>query len=161
MRLSTVTAIFKLPRVGRPRAKDALPFLLSLGCLLLAGLFVWLSGRLLPFVLPPEDFSLAKPAGIPAWAQTIVFCLLVGYGEEGLFRMYFLTVCRRAEIPAYAAVLISTLVFALCHSYEGIPGMLNAGIAGVLLSCVYLKTESYHGIAAAHAVYNVLAYILA
>ncbi|MDR1096455.1 MAG: CPBP family intramembrane metalloprotease [Spirochaetaceae bacterium] len=159
--MSTVTAIFKLPRIGRPRVKDALPFLFSLGGLLLTGLFVWLLGRFLPFVLPPEDFVLAKPAGVIEWAKIIVFCLLVGYWEEGFFRMYFLTVCRRAGIPKYAAVLISTLVFALCHSYEGVPGLINAGIAGVLLSCVYLKTESYHGIAAAHAAYNVLAYVLA
>jgi membrane protease YdiL (CAAX protease family) len=39
--------------------------------------------------------------------------------------------------------------------------MINAGIAGILLSIIYLKTESYHGIALAHAVYNILAYVFA
>jgi membrane protease YdiL (CAAX protease family) len=134
---------------------------MSLGGLLLTGLLVSFADRFLSFVLPAEEFTLVKPAGIIEWIKIVVFCLLVGYWEEGFFRMYFLTVCRRAGIPKYASVFISSFVFAFCHSYEGFPGMVNAGIAGVLLSVIYLKTESYHGTAAAHAAYNILAYILA
>jgi membrane protease YdiL (CAAX protease family) len=122
---------------------------------------VWLFGRLLPFVLPAEDFILVKPEGIIEWIKIAGFCLLIGYWEEGFFRMYFLSVCSRVKIQKYISVLFSTLVFAFCHNYEGIPGMINAGIAGVLLSVIYLKTESYHGIALAHTSYNILAYILA
>jgi membrane protease YdiL (CAAX protease family) len=160
-RLSTIIAIFKLPRIRKPGTSDAVPFFLSLGSLLLTGLLVWLLGRFLPSVLPAEDFILVKPEGIIEWIKIIIFCLLIGYWEEGFFRMYFLTVCARARIQKYVSVLFSTLIFAFCHNYEGIPGMINAGVAGVLLSAIYLKTESYHGIALAHAVYNILAYILA
>jgi membrane protease YdiL (CAAX protease family) len=161
-RLSTIIAVFKLPNIRKPCVKDALPFLLSLGCLLLTGLLVWLLGRFLPAILlPADEFTLAKPEGIIEWTKTIAFCLLVGYWEEGFFRMYLLTVCSRAGIQKYVSVLFSTLVFAVCHNHEGIPGMINAGIASVLLSAIYLKTESYHGIALAHTSYNILAYVLA
>jgi membrane protease YdiL (CAAX protease family) len=102
-----------------------------------------------------------KPEGVAAWTKIIILCLLTGYWEEGFFRMYFLAVCRRAGINRYVSVLFSSIVFAFCHSYEGPPGMINAGLAGILLSIVYLKTESYHGTALAHSVYNILAYIIA
>jgi membrane protease YdiL (CAAX protease family) len=95
------------------------------------------------------------------WTGILVLCLITGYWEEGLFRLYFLTICGRAGIRNLFSVLVSSLVFAFCHSYEGIPGMVNAGIAGILLSIIYLKTGSYHGLALAHAVYNMLAYMLA
>jgi membrane protease YdiL (CAAX protease family) len=154
---STIIEIFKLPRVRKPCLKDLPAFFFSLTCLLLTGLAAW--G--LTFVLPSGEFALFKPEGIAAWAKTAVFCLLIGYWEEGFFRMYFLTVCRRTGIKNFAAVLFSSLVFASCHSYEGLPGMINAGLAGVFLSIIYLKTESLHGTALAHTVYNILAYIFA
>jgi membrane protease YdiL (CAAX protease family) len=126
-------------------------------CLILTGLVAW--G--LTFLLPSGDFMPVKPSGIIEWVKIIIFCLLIGYWEEGFFRMYFLTVCRRAGINSYVSVLFSSLVFAYCHSYEGIPGMINAGLAGILLSIIYLKTESYHGLALSHTAYNILAYIFA
>jgi membrane protease YdiL (CAAX protease family) len=157
MRLSSIITIFKPPPVGRPGLKDIIPFFSALGCLLLTAVLVSAAASF----LPDEKFTLSKPAGITAWAKITVYCLLIGYWEEGFFRMYFLTVCRRAGIEKYAAVLISSLVFASCHYYEGIPGMVNAAIAGVSLSVIYLKTASYHGLALAHSAYNILAYILA
>jgi membrane protease YdiL (CAAX protease family) len=130
---------------------------LSLGCLLLTALLVSAAEPL----LPAGERGPAKPAGFTEWAKIVVLCLFTGYWEEGFFRMYFLTVCGRAGIEKYVSVLISSLVFAFCHYHEGIPGMVNAGIAGVLLSVIYLKTESYHGPALAHSAYNILAFALA
>jgi membrane protease YdiL (CAAX protease family) len=153
-RLSSIIELFKFPGIRKPGRRDCFPFVLSLGSLLVTGLLVGM-------LLPPEEFTLAKPSGITEWIKISIFCLLVGYWEEGLFRMYFLTICRRAGIPKYIGILLSSLVFAFCHYHEGIPGMINAGIAGLLLSVIYLETESYHGIALAHASYNILAYAFA
>jgi membrane protease YdiL (CAAX protease family) len=111
--------------------------------------------------LPAGELGPARPTGFVVWAITIVLCLFTGYWEEGFFRMYFLTVCDRAGIGKCASVLISSLAFAFCHYYEGMPGMVNAGVAGVVLSIIYLKTESYHGLALAHSAYNILAFALA
>jgi membrane protease YdiL (CAAX protease family) len=93
--------------------------------------------------------------------RTVVFCLFTGYWEEGFFRLYILTVCRRAGVKSIAAALCSSLVFALCHVYEGPLGIANAGLAGILLAALFIKTRSYHGLALSHAVYNILAFILA
>ena len=156
-RLSTITAIFKLPPVRKPSLKDIPPFLFSLGALFLTGIAVW--G--LTFLLPAVEFTPAKPEGAIAWMGIVLLCIFTGYWEEGLFRVYFLTICGRAGIPPFVAAVASSLVFAFCHSYEGPLGIVNAGLAGILLSIIYLKTGSYHGLAAAHALYNVLAYVLA
>jgi membrane protease YdiL (CAAX protease family) len=128
-----------------------------LGSLFLSGVLVW--G--LTFLLPAGEFSITKLEGVAAWTGIVLLCLFTGYWEEGLFRLYFLTIGNRAGIRNFVSVLASSLVFAFCHSYEGILGMVNAGIAGILLSAVFLKTRSYHGLALAHALYNILAYVLA
>jgi membrane protease YdiL (CAAX protease family) len=129
-----------------------------LGALFLTGTLTW--G--LTFLLPAAgEFAITRSEGAAAWTGIVFLCLFTGYWEEGIFRLYFLTICNRIGIKNFASVLASSLIFAFCHSYEGIPGMVNAGSAGVLLSIVYLKTGSYHGPALAHAIYNILAYILA
>jgi membrane protease YdiL (CAAX protease family) len=115
----------------------------------------------LTFFLPAGDFALTKPEGAVSWTGIALLCLFTGYWEEGVFRLYFLTICGRAGIQKAVSVLASSFVFAFCHSYEGILGMVNAGAAGIALSIIYLKTGSYHGPALAHALYNMLAYILA
>jgi membrane protease YdiL (CAAX protease family) len=129
--------------------------LAALALLLLGGFFSWMLAGL----FPGEGFTQDKPAGGVRWAVIVLFCLCTGYWEEGVFRVYFLTVCRRAGVNIYASVLLSTVVFAWCHAYEGPAGMINAGFAGILLSAVYIKTDSYHGLALAHAAYNILAYL--
>jgi membrane protease YdiL (CAAX protease family) len=156
-RLSSIIGIFKLPHVGRPCLKDVPPFFFALAGLFATGLLVSIAA----FFLPPGEFTPVKPDGIAAWAKIVLLCLFTGYWEEGLFRMYFLTICRRAGIHRYFAALFSSFVFASCHAYEGIPGMINAGLAGILLSAIYLKTESYHGLALAHTAYNVMVFIIA
>jgi membrane protease YdiL (CAAX protease family) len=128
-----------------------------LGSLFLSSVLAW--G--ITFFLPSEDFTIIKPEGIVAWTGIVLLCLVTGYWEEGVFRLYFLTICSRAGIRNFGSVLASSLVFAFCHSYEGIPGMVNAGVAGITLSVIYLKTGSYHGPALAHALYNMAAYIFA
>jgi membrane protease YdiL (CAAX protease family) len=155
-RLSTIIGIFKFPPVRKPSFKDVPPFFFSFGALLLTGAVVW--G--LSFLLPAGEFPITKPEGAAAWMGIVLLCLFTGYWEEGVFRLYFLTICDRAGMNRFASVLVSSLAFAFCHSYEGMLGMVNAGTAGVLLSIVYLKTGSYHGPALAHAMYNILAYIL-
>lgn len=155
--LSTIIKICSIPRIGRPCRKDIPPFFITLTALFLAGFFVWIAGT---FVRAPSP-AIKAPGGVLGWIQTVAFCLFTGYWEEGFFRLYILTVCRRAGIKSITAALCSSLVFALCHVYEGPLGIANAGIAGILLAALFIKTRSYYGLASAHAAYNILAFILA
>jgi membrane protease YdiL (CAAX protease family) len=60
----------------------------------------------------------------------------------------------------HRAVLASTLLFAFCHVYEGPWGFLNAALSGVILAFLFLRFRSLHGIAIAHAMYNIFVYAL-
>ena len=60
----------------------------------------------------------------------------------------------------HRAILISTLLFASCHIYEGPWGFLNAALSGIVLAYVFLRFRSLHGIAIAHALYNIVVYAL-
>jgi len=44
--------------------------------------------------------------------------------------------------------------------YEGPWGFLNAALSGTVLAFVFLRFRSLHGISAAHALYNILVYVL-
>jgi membrane protease YdiL (CAAX protease family) len=104
--------------------------------------------------------ALETPSDAVGWLAQCQSCLGTGYLEESWFRLYLPLKLRNAGIVSGTAVALSTLLFALCHRYEGVWGVLNAALAGAVLSLVIWKKKSFHGIALAHALYNILAYLL-
>jgi membrane protease YdiL (CAAX protease family) len=144
--------------VGFSPRRDLISLGLSLPALVLIGLTVskvspYISGISSgPRFLPPGDAV--------SWVILVFSCLSTAYLEESFFRFYLLS--RRAEmgIGPNRAVLISVLLFSVCHIYAGPWGFLNAALSGVVLAFVFLKFRSLHGIAVAHAMYNILVYVL-
>ena len=55
-------------------------------------------------------------------------------------------------------ILVSTALFSLCHIYEGLWGVINAVLAGLLLSLIYVHYGALHGLAWAHGLYNIFIY---
>jgi membrane protease YdiL (CAAX protease family) len=55
-------------------------------------------------------------------------------------------------------ILVSTVLFSLCHIYEGPWGVVNAVLAGILLSLTYIHYGAIHGLAWAHGLYNIFIY---
>jgi membrane protease YdiL (CAAX protease family) len=123
------------------------------------------------------------PEGVAAWIVLVVSCFSTGYLEETYFRHYFLGCFRKrkpgipppelealgsrsaAALPPNApgtnpavGILVSTAFFSLCHIYEGPWGTINAALAGLLLSLVYIHYGALHGLAWAHSLYNVFIY---
>jgi membrane protease YdiL (CAAX protease family) len=87
--------------------------------------------------------------------------LSAGYLEETYFRFYLFKRLGEAGAGPVKAALVSSLLFALCHLYEGPLGALNAFAAGLLLFYIFARSRSLHGIAWAHGGYNIFVYILA
>jgi membrane protease YdiL (CAAX protease family) len=87
-------------------------------------------------------------------------CISSAYLEESFFRFYLLSKRERLRLGPHRAVFISTLMVSCCHIYEGPGGFLNAALSGALLALVFLRYRSLHGIALAHAAYNILVYVL-
>jgi membrane protease YdiL (CAAX protease family) len=97
----------------------------------------------------------------------IFFSLGIGCLEEGYFRYYLPQRIRQIReeqglIPAYpdaVPFLVSALIFAFCHAYEGPWGFTNALLAALALSVIYAKSLSFPGIALAHGLYNIFVYL--
>jgi membrane protease YdiL (CAAX protease family) len=100
------------------------------------------------------------PGNVLGWIIMAFSCIGTGYLEESYFRYYLLTKLQ-TRLPSPAArMIISTVLFSFCHIYEGPWGILNAVLAGLFLSMLFIRYRSIHGIAWAHGAYNIFVYIM-
>jgi len=143
---------------SRPGRKDFTAFVITFPCLLVTGLFVTIIGSFINS--SSENISFRLPPTIIGWALLFVKCFLAAYLEESYFRYYLLSKREELNLTPVSALVFSVLLFAVCHIYEGPWGFLNAVISGAVLGFVFLRYNSFHGIAVAHAMYNISVYIL-
>jgi membrane protease YdiL (CAAX protease family) len=139
-----------------PRGRDILPGLLALPGLLLTGLTISL---VIPLFDAVKNGPRIESPSLPAeWLMMILSCLVTGYLEESFFRFYLSARFENAGLDPPKIIALSVLFFSVCHLYEGPWGTLNAVLAGTLLSLVFLRYRSLHGIALAHGIYNIFVY---
>ena len=152
---------FQAIKNEKPRMGDLFSFTAGLPGLILIGLGISLLTMFFPFhqgmSLPPK---VEAPISIIGWIVMIISCLGTGYLEESFFRFYLLTVLEKPLPQAVLRIMLSTLMFSLCHVYEGPWGILNSILAGVLLSMLFVRFRSLHGIAWAHGGYNIFVYVM-
>jgi membrane protease YdiL (CAAX protease family) len=141
-----------------PHIRDLICGLAGFCALAAAGLVLALLARYSGLCPAPP---LPQPETAAAWIAVFLASFSSGYLEEGYFRLYLISRLQNAGIRAREAVLVSTLLFALCHVYEGPWGTVNAAIAGFALSFLFLRYRVLHGIALAHGAYNVFAFVVA
>jgi membrane protease YdiL (CAAX protease family) len=108
-------------------------------------------------VAPRQSLSPKTAAG---WAVLVVSCVSSAYLEESFFRFYLLSKREEMGLGPLSAALGSAMLFSICHIYEGPWGFLNSALSGVVLAFAFLRFRSLHGLAVAHALYNILAFIL-
>jgi membrane protease YdiL (CAAX protease family) len=142
-----------------PRRGDLVTALFTLPALVGLGALISLLGELFPDpILAPQLGIPREPAALAAMALS---CLSTGYVEETYFRFYLFKRFAEAGAGPAKAALVSSLLFALCHLYEGPLGALNAFAAGLLLFYIFVRRRSLHGVAWAHGAYNVFVYVMA
>ena len=145
----------------KPHKRDLLPFGIGLPGLIIIGLFISLLVSLFSQVLSITPPPLVEaPVNVPGWIVMVLSCLATGYLEESYFRYYLLAKLENFALRPAVSISLSTALFSLCHLYEGPWGILNALLAGLLLSVLFIRYRSLHGIALAHGVYNVFVYIM-
>jgi membrane protease YdiL (CAAX protease family) len=120
---------------------------------------VSLLGTLFPS--PVSVPGIAIPQGLAALLVMVLSCLSTGYLEESYFRLYLFTRFTEGGIGPVKGMIVSSILFALCHVYEGPLGALNAFLAGLLLFFIFTKRKTIHGLAWAHGAYNVFVYVMA
>lgn len=145
----------------KPRLRDAIPFAAGLPSLIIIGFGVsflasYFSARL--GLIPPP--KVAAPVNIWGWIVMVLSCLFTGYLEESYFRYYLLIKLENVIPQTAVRILFSTALFSFCHIYEGPWGIANAVLAGILLSVLFVRYRSLHGIAWAHGAYNIFVYVV-
>lgn len=107
------------------------------------------------------DFGYASYTEPPLWKFDnkeiipLIFltCMATGYSEELFFRSYLLTEFHLPGKEIYA-VIGSSLLFALGHIYQGLPGFLGTFAIGIFLASIFVRKRKLHTIAIAHGLYN-------
>ncbi len=160
----TLSADPPLPAFGiEPLSPRDLPPML----LIFAGLFgLLLALNLAASVLPRAGgrllekgyrWSLGGASQIPL---AVFFSLATGYREELFFRAYLLTRFTRFGLAPLPAVVLSTLLFASGHLYQGAAGLIVALAQGVYFGLLFLRRRRLHELALAHALYNLTVLVL-
>jgi membrane protease YdiL (CAAX protease family) len=144
--------------IGLPGIRDLFPALFAFPGLLLIGFSISAIAPLFKEI--PAGLPVESPASAAGWVIIVISCISTGYLEESFFRFYLLSAFNDMEISPAKQVFASVLLFSVCHLYEGPWGTLNAVLAGVLLSLIFLHYRSLHGIALAHGLYNIFVYVM-
>jgi membrane protease YdiL (CAAX protease family) len=130
----------------------------------LPGLLLIAAGvSVLADVTAPQGIRAPKveaPDSGGGWLIMLLSCAGTGYLEESYFRRYLPWMLEDSGLSRIGSVLVSAALFSCCHRYEGLWGMVNAGLAAGGLSLVFMKYQALHGIALAHGGYNGAVYIL-
>lgn len=84
----------------------------------------------------------------------IPVCIVTGYREELFFRSYLLT--ELDPFKKQYATVVSSILFAAGHIYQGIGAVAVTAIIGVFLAWLFYRTRNIHIVALSHALYNFL-----
>ena len=145
----------------KPQINDLFSLGIGLPALIIIGLGISLLLIFLnrtAILTPPPKIE--PPANIQGWIIMAFSCLGTGYLEESFFRFYLLNFLEKRLPNPIPRIIFSTILFSLCHIYEGPWGIANAALAGILLAIIYIHYKSLHGIALAHGGYNIFVYIM-
>ena len=140
-----------------PGKKDIISCVVALPCLFLTGFFTAAAS----FITGGQDVqaSINIPSTTPGWIAVCFYCVFSAYLEESFFRFYLLSRREELRLSALSALVVSVVLFSICHLYEGPWGFLNSVISGTILCFVFLRYHSLHGIAIAHGLYNIFIYV--
>ncbi len=134
--------------------KQAYPFLL-LGIPLIALFAIYF--HLIAFSIKATDYFLPW-----AFSNLILVCIV----EEVFFRGFVLKrlvqLLKPTPLGNYIALLISSIVFMLCHSSPCLPKtyVLFSGLAGLFYGWIYLKTKRLEASILAHFSLNTVHFLL-
>lgn len=112
----------------------------------------------------PYDESLRllmTPSSRQEWFVLLVLVLpIVAAFEELLFRGAMIGgLAVGVTVSPWVLVLLSSVVFALGHSLQGIGGLLAAGVLGLLLGGAFVIADSLVLVIVAHYVVNVIEFV--
>jgi membrane protease YdiL (CAAX protease family) len=145
----------------KPGKGDLYSFIIGFPALIVIGLVLSLLISL--FSGPSSPPKIEPPASPPGWIVMFLSCTGTGYLEESYFRFYLLKKMEKITSGTAGMIIriaLSSALFSICHIYEGPWGITNAALAGAVLSVLFERYASLHGIAWAHGGYNAFVYFM-
>lgn len=106
----------------------------------------------------PPDYLLPRSGS--DYALAVVLLVTVAVAEETVFRGYLLRRFSQATGSTTLAVVLSSVLFALGHGYQGSLGIIAVGAIGVVFAVVYLKRGSLVAPMVMHFIQNFLGLIV-
>jgi membrane protease YdiL (CAAX protease family) len=85
---------------------------------------------------------------------------LAAFAEELVFRGYLIPRLERLLESSWAAVLVSTVLFASYHIYQGPGGFERTAIAGFIYGIAFCGSRRLWPVCIAHAGHNFIVYLL-
>ena len=101
-------------------------------------------------VLPPYLF----PRGGAEAAYSLLHIAVIAITQEITFRGYLLSRLTTVTRSLPAAVLLSSVLFALMHAYQGFPWVVSAGVVGLSCALLYVWRKSLLAPIVLHFVLN-------
>lgn len=89
----------------------------------------------------------------------VPMCAAIGFAEELVFRGYLLPRFERALQSTIGAVLTTSVLFAICHLYQGGAGAFGSLLFGLFYGTVFVWLRRLWPLAIAHAMMDVAAFL--
>jgi uncharacterized protein len=109
---------------------------------------------------PASSSGLLHPTSGSGLALAVVLVAVVALAEETIFRGYLLLRFIGLGMGRTAAVLLSSVTFAMGHGYEGWSGIATVAVMGILFAAVYLWRRSLVAPIVMHFLQDFLAIIV-
>jgi len=126
----------------------------TIAFLLVSNLFLsglaWVLGQIgLPM---PGEISLLIPQDAFGRVIWVAVSATAGICEEAMFRGYLMTRLRLlGKFKSWVIpTVVSSIAFGVCHSYQGIPGLIVISTYGALFALLYIRTGSIWPCVLAH-----------
>jgi membrane protease YdiL (CAAX protease family) len=87
--------------------------------------------------LAPNVKRIASPRGPLEVSLITVSCVVAAYFEEGFFRMLLYERLLVSGLKKMPAILVASLLFAVCHLWEGLWGVAGAFLSGLFLAILF------------------------
>jgi membrane protease YdiL (CAAX protease family) len=82
--------------------------------------------------------SFLQSSGVSQTILAVILVIVVAIAEETIFRGYLILRFKSLTNSAALAAILSAVVFAIGHGYEGSAGVITVGTLGLVFALVYL-----------------------
>jgi membrane protease YdiL (CAAX protease family) len=130
------------------------------GCVFLVHFFLWMAvARIWMSLDLPTDSAIDTREASTLDQVLVVVAFYVGaFMEELMLRGYLLTRFEQLFKSPIAAILLSTVIFAGYHMYQGVLGVVAAGLCGLVYGAAFCLLRRLWPLVAAHTVFNLYSY---